>query len=290
MGLGSQSIDSIFDFLYADTYRLKSWLAQLLDDGVPTGHRRTSQTGESDNSEVSGNVDVTAKASALIAKAEVKGAVTGKLGTLESSLSSVERSFDASWSLPLNVLDRLDEAGLITRDISTAKIGSVVLITGTPQLHDIKLLQDVWKPAIGFMTSQEKITHRNKSEITSKKMMLQSIGEVLQVMPPTPQITMADVSGRLVWGCLNDDHMVISASSLALTHGTSVKGTWHVLAVLDATPDEDIDDPHEFDSVMAYSQLMASTADVLGSIRDLMGRPSQAYGITPVVIFRSIGA
>ncbi|KVF26305.1 hypothetical protein WJ07_08635 [Burkholderia vietnamiensis] len=121
-------------------------------------------------------------------------------------------------------------------------------------------------------------------------MMLQSIGEVLQVMPPTPQITMADVSGRLVWGCLNDDHMVISASSLALTHGTSVKGTWHVLAVLDATPDEDIDDPHEFDSVMAYSQLMASTADVLGSIRDLMGRPSQAYGITPVVIFRSIGA
>lgn len=291
MAHASQSTDSIFDFLYADVDRLKSWLAQLIEDGVPTGHKRTSQSTATDTSEVSGGMDVNAQASVLIAKGNVKGAVSGRLGAAEGSLSAVERSFDATWSLPLNVLDRLDEEALIERDISKATIGSIVLVSGTPRLFDIKLLQDVWKPAIGFMTGQEKVTHRNKAELTAQKSLFAAIGEVLQAMPPTPQIAMIDSSGRQVWGCVRQEHMVVDASSLALTHGSSVKGTWHVLAVLDATPDDEFDAGQSVPgSAPAYSQLMESTADVLSAIRNLMGRPNGAYGITPVVIFRGIGS
>jgi hypothetical protein len=287
MARESQSIDSIYDFLYADTERLRSWLAQVVDDGVPIGHKHTSQTGETATSEVGGGVDASAKANALIAKADIKGGVSGKIGSQQSANLSYERSFDSSWSLPLNVLDRLDELDFIERDLSAAKIGSLVLVTGTPQLLDIKLLQDVWTPGTSYMAADAKVTHQNKTQLTSAKAMMKGIGEILKVMPPAPQLTMVDHAGNNVWACLQDQHLIVSAASLALTHGSTIRGVWHVLAVLDATPDaEDDDDTGE----VVNSQLMSAASTLLGAIRELMGRSPAAYGVTPVLIFRAVSS
>jgi hypothetical protein len=278
------SIDSIFDFLYVDTSRLKSWLSQVSDDGVLSSHRKTSNSGDSSNSEVTGSMEAGGQASALLAKGTFKGAAQGKLGFTSSAALSHERLFDATWSLPLNVLDALDELNFISRDISTAKVGDMVLASGVIQLDDIKLLQRIWKPAIELSVGQTKITHANKAGVSMQKKQLSSMGQMLQVMPPLPQMHLADAAGNHVWAALGDDNMLVDMSSIALCHGTVLRGTWHVLGLLDALPDTEITTHPPFQG----SELLGFARDVVGSLREIVGRPVTAFGMTPVLIFREV--
>lgn len=280
----SQSIDSIYDFLYVDTPRVKSWLAQLLNDGVPLGHKRTLQSGDVSSEEIGGGVDIATSANAILAKAEFKGSAQGKVASQELSSSAKEQSFDASWSLPLNLLDRLSELRFIHPDITRAPIGGLVLNSGTPRLLDIKLLREVWTPGTGLMEADTKLTHQNKTQHIAARAKMKSVGDIIKAMPPQAQISLIDEDQNQIWACLQDEHLVVTASSLALTHGASISGTWHVLAVLDAKPDQD--EPSV--PAVAESSLMEAASTLLASVRGLMGRNPASYGVTPLLIFRSV--
>ena len=132
MGQEELYTNSVFDFLYSDTRRVKSWVAQLYPDGVLASHSRTSQTGESKGNEISCEIDA-AGVNALVADAKVKGSAKAASKTDESQSSSHSKSFDASWSLELDLLDKLDDLGMINRDISSASIGSLILVSGVPK-------------------------------------------------------------------------------------------------------------------------------------------------------------
>lgn len=281
-----QKIGSIFDFLYTDHERLKSWLAQTFPDGIPHSSKHTSVSGANSGLEIGGSADVTGQVSAVFAKSAVKGAAQGKMSSNENASRSHERTFDNSWALPVDVLDVLQEQGYIQRDLQKAKAGSLVLVSGTPQLLDIKFMQDIWDPAVTHITTQEKITHKNKNQIADVRGQLKNIGEILRAMPPYPQMTLVDALGNQVWACLKQEHLLISSSALALAHGSSVRDTWHVLAAVDALPDEHVEAPTT--PPPEQSQLMNAAAQMIGQIRELMGRSSVAYAVTPVLIFRAI--
>jgi len=275
-----QNTDSILDFLYVDFNRIKSWIAQLVDDGVQTSHKKLTNSSESSNDEVGGFVESGARASVLVAKAGLKASANAKSSSSESYASTLEKSFDASWSLPLNFLDLVSEAGLINPSIESASIGSLVLVTGSPVVMDIKFLQDIWAPGIAYMASQSKVTHKTKhahSEMTN-------LGSFLKVMPPAPQMKIYVENGPTAWATLNNEHMIINTSALALTHGFNISGQWGVLAILDATPDIGMPAP----PVRSSSGLLGGMNDLLVSLRDTMGRPADAYGISPLVIYREV--
>nr|WP_315596112.1 hypothetical protein [uncultured Cupriavidus sp.] len=281
-----QKNGSIFDFLYTDHERLKSWLAQTFPDGIPHSSKKTSVSGANSGLEIGGSADVTGQVSAVFAKSGVKGGAQGKMSSNENASRSHEQTFDNSWALPVDVLDVLQEQGYIQRDLRAAQVGSLVLVSGAPQLIDIKFMQDIWDPAITHLTSQEKVTHKNKHQIVEVRSQLKNIGDLLRVMPPYPQMTLVDIDGNQVWACLKQEHLLISSSALALAHGSFVRETWHVLAAVDALPDEQVE--HATTPPPQQSQLMAAAAEIIGQMRDLMGRSSTAYAVTPVLIFRAI--
>lgn len=136
------SIDSILDFLYVDTERLKVWLAQLDGNGVPTALRSSSAVSQTSSDETTVGIHGEGGKNVLVLKAEVGGSVAGKQAAASAVRDVLERQFDASWALPLNVLDRLDETNFIRKSLQDAPIGSVVLVSGTTQILDLDLVKN----------------------------------------------------------------------------------------------------------------------------------------------------
>ncbi|MCM1128983.1 MAG: hypothetical protein NC211_03760 [Alistipes senegalensis] len=285
-----QPTESVFDFLYSDTRRIRSWYAQVFPDGVLLSHSKTSKTGEHKEDGISGNVNMSAGLDALVAKGAVTGEATASSQTGENLSRSHERNFDTSWSLELDLLNRLDELGMINRDISSSVLGSLVLISGHSKLIDVKLMQEMWDDGTNLAIADIKITHQNKSQIKQQKDTMKSIGGVFKRLPAVPQLYLMDESGTSFWSCLNEQNMIVSSSSLALMYGTIVVDEWHVLGILDAKPDDEekMKSVEEVKKEYKQSQIAYFSSDILNVVRELMGRPKEAYGITPLLIFRKV--
>ncbi|MFU2052924.1 hypothetical protein [Bordetella hinzii] len=270
MDQDSPSIDFLYDFLYVDKPRVHSWLAQLFDEGVLKTFKHSSST--SDTSE--GTVGI-------------KAVVQGGLKHNGTVTEGQERVYDAEWSLPILLIDRLDEIGHITKDIVSARIGDLVMVAGRMELTDVQTLQKMWSPAIKLMIAEQKVTHANKQEVAKLKETLAHFGEAISAMPPDAQLYMRDRTEVAVWASLRAEHTIINTSTLALAHGAAIAGQWMMLAVLDSKPDWE--NPFAEGGPMINTSDMAETMHaVLNLVRKLAGRSAGAYGVTPIAIFRPV--
>ncbi|CAM4134884.1 hypothetical protein [Kerstersia similis] len=269
---GSQTTDFLFDFLYVDKIRVSSWFAQLFNDGVLTSLKNSTSTTESTVARVEGGIPAVAKAGASI-----NGALT----------EQQEHSYNTEWSLPLTLLDALDERGFIHRDAQRASVGSLVLVSGDMQLTDVGMLQRIWDPSIKIMLQEQKVTHQNKASLAALKSQFAGFGDAIRAMPPEPQVHLRDADGNAYWASLRPEHMIVNATTLALAHGPFLAGTWYALAVLDARPSL-----HDTDSMQSINtgELGETMKEVLKLVRRLVGRDEVSSAITPIMIFRKTTA
>ncbi|MFH2711390.1 DUF6414 family protein [Klebsiella aerogenes] len=120
-----QNTDSLYDFLYVDNQRASSLLAQMHGPGVVTSIKHI--TAEMDKSLSDAGFDLKI--------------LKSKIGVEETINQTQEKSFDASWILPINLLDKLDENGLIRKDLNGERLGSTVLCKGKMRIFDISVFQ-----------------------------------------------------------------------------------------------------------------------------------------------------
>lgn len=289
MAQEQQNTDSISDFLYADLERLKGWLAQLDDNGVLLDHTASSGSTQSATDDTTASISGEAGKNILIAKAEIGGLVSAKMTATRQALSSIQQRFDASWSIPLNVLDRLDEGNFIRRKLADAPVGSLVLVAGTPHIVDLTLVKAIWGPGSAYAIAEIPVTNQeSKKVIRQVKEGFQRVGDILNAMPPSTQINMQTLDGLQVWAPMKEPYLTIDPVNLALQHGTSLPGMWHLLGVVDAIPDGEVETESAPANGMVYTELMQAAATVLSSVRGLMGRPTSAFGLTPLLLFRSV--
>lgn len=79
--------------------------------------------------------------------------------------------------------------------------------------------------------------------------------------------------------------MTTSADDLSLKHGDNIAGQWNILGILDAT----LEDPSEEEAdLKPYTNVGMAISELQNMLRLQFGRPTGSYGITPVLIFRSI--
>lgn len=289
MAQEEQHIDSVFDFLYTDIRRIRSWCSQVFNDGVLISHRKTSHVGESKGNEITGEIDASARINAIIADGQAKGSAKATSNSREKISNTLEQSFDASWSMEFDLLNRLDELGMINRDISSAPIGSLVLVTGLPKLMDVRFMQNIWDTAIDAMHAETKITHQNKVQLAFEKKKMKDIGALFQKLPPVPQLYLLDKNGNNFWSCFDEEYMTVNPSSLALMYGTQIDGFWSVLGILDAYPENVYSDAkNEIQEYFHGNEFITAYTQVLDVMRKIMGRPDQSYGITPLMMFRNV--
>jgi hypothetical protein len=118
----------VYDFLYVDRARISAFYAQLFPQGILTSIETTAQKSFSDDSNVGTDLK--------IIKAETK--------TAEGGSEGIEQMFDASWSIPLEVLARLKSLSLVRESLKGAGLGSIVLTDCHLRVIDFASMDNLW--------------------------------------------------------------------------------------------------------------------------------------------------
>ncbi|CAA7622501.1 hypothetical protein [Magnetospirillum sp. UT-4] len=268
----------LYDFTYLDRERVHSHFAQLFPDGLLTQIKRAQQTGEKGEARV--------KASALVASGN---AIFG-----ESTLETLERQYDAAWTLPITLLDRLDELSFLHRDLGTAPLGQLVLIRGALQLLDIRMLQSMWDLIARLMErearqSGNRQSRRRGQDTGNELASFKDLAEIIKKIPHPLQMNFL-CGDDLIWSTLSAEKLTMPPDDFALKHSSVIPGEWHMLAVLDARPDtHDVSAADAFAGFAAMgSGLTSGVMQMLDGIRNAVGRPAFAFGVTPLMIFRAV--
>lgn len=286
-------IDSVYDFLYYDSKRVGSFLSQFDDFGHLSGltHAESAERSSATQSSgaVSGGVPLVATGSAEHAQD------TGKSYTKES-----QRSYDPLWVNALTFLDHVDAHRLLVRDISQANIGQFVLFSGVLAVADLQMMSKAWSlPSMqasirqGAAETQTKGRQRKNARLKSGYVPneIDLFLDFIKILPHTTQATLTS-ERQTVWCNLATEGLSIAASEIALKHGADVPGEWHAVGVLDAQPDwysspfaEDEPEIDFSDGKEVAAKLMKLLAPIT---RNMLGRSDRSYGITPLLIFRSV--
>lgn len=288
--------DSVYDFLYVDAQRLAVFLSQF----DQYGHLTSLTRAVSETSSTSGGVAVAVKFEAGAAQQ-----------------TSQTRQFDPQWLAPLSFLDQAAARGMIERDLSQARIGQLVLASGRLAMFDLGVIRAAWnikaiKDALlqqaaneapasvesGSPRSSSKERQRLERERKAKAEKDMEVGlEMLKLLPHAIQTSIRTGESE-IWSSLRNENLIVPASEILIKHGHVVAGSWNMIGILDAIPDEIVpaieDNSERFvmNTIAAIS--LGALWQLIGTVAPLarmaLGRPATSFGMTPLLIFREVAA
>lgn len=296
-----QRTDSVFDFLYYDANRVASLLSQFDRSGHLTGLTQSEavdrRVGDASQIEAKGGWAPVAQAGG-----------SKKWDNAEGTSRGSVRTYDPRWANALEFLDYADGHGIIQKDITSARIGQIVLFSGDLSIFDLSIFAGMWsKPAIkkALLKSLQQTgnppglnKHARDAARAQKQAALDEAEVAIELISILPHVTEAALTAAddsvSVWFTLGEAGMAVPTANLFLKHGLTVPGDWNVVGILDAQPEAD----EELHLYAAY-QLMAGVrintftkelgANLVGPIRNILGRPTHSFGLTPLLLFREVG-
>lgn len=290
----------VYDFLYYDKQRVGSFLAQFID----AGHLQQVRESEHASKGTKRGLKIGVGASYL----GTGGNVNFDHSPGEQGSEGIERIYDPLWSNPLELLAYLNEAGLICRDVTAARIGQFVLATGSLSVLNPTTMTKIWEsPQLKKAFAAAEITKakallnadpqiaalHNKQKAEAEKAIIAMAEanalatlEVVSTFPHSAQCTITGTNFAL-WSSLASESMIGAVTDLALKHGTEVAGTWSLLGILDALPG-----PIPPQKVLPNTTELQHFDPWIGNFanlaRTVLGRPPNSYGATTLLIFREI--
>lgn len=292
---GEVKRDSVYDFLYHDARRVASFLAQFDPSGHLTGVKQTESAGEQESEEGSAQ----ATANAVVARAT--GGFTNKRGT--SAAEGSERMYDPLWANARTFLDYMTERDMLASDLRSARIGQFVIASGSLMIMDLSRMKLAWEiPSIKKLVrdgaKQGPVAGNREQRRSQKQPTVNEVDvlfELLKLFPHSIQARLLAPQDS-IWCSLDENSMVSNASDLMIKHGTLIGGTWNIVGVLDAFPydpdylTEDGEPLANVLATLATTPIGQMTVQLAPIAQSLLGRPPLAYGVTPLMIFREIGA
>lgn len=267
---------SVYDFLYHDPRRIASFLSQFTQYGQPQSLSRSESTGENSSTK-----NVVAGRAGILPLGSLAG--SGETAASESANEALTTTYDPLWQNALALLDYLHQRKLIQRDVAQARIGQFVLIQGDLDVVNLGTLGQAWGEsafkklalsASGVGPGRKKGQQRAETEAGIS---------FIKVLPHSIQATLRGTIS--VWCCLQSAGMVTPADDLLLKHGVTVQGNWSLLGILDAGPDPrpTASPSPDVEDLVDLMRMLAPAA------RELLGRPPDHYGVTPLLSFREAG-
>ncbi len=297
---GEQGNDSVYDFLYQDVRRVGSFLAQFDEAGhlqqIKQSEAVTRSHSRSARFAASGTIPLVGSANLDLSRTPTSGAT-------EAS----ERVYDPLWTNALTLLDYLAERHMLQRDLSAARIGQFVLVSGELAILDLPMLRQLWELPIVRATVRSgaklaegaRVVERNraerrresrepqKREATINEDPAEFMLQTIKYLPHAIQAMLTTSNKIAVWCSIGEESLVGSSAVLMLKHGAILSGTWNLVGILDALPE--IGESNTSVAVALGNTPLAQAAQSLAPlVRQIMGRPPNAYGLTPLLIFREI--
>ncbi len=296
-----QTTDSVFDFLYHDGRRVASFLAQFDPSGSVTqiSQGTAAERVKADIQKLEGTASIPAVA---------KGVMTSTDEVRNRRQDEIMRVYDPMWANARELLDLLDKRGMIQRDLANARLGQIVLASGSLDIYDLKIMSGIWslnsiKKSIAAGQSQwPKLSKAVQSTPAGKRLKaefdqaqkaakdgMELFIEMAPSLPHSAHAVVQTINEEKLWCNIDPSGLSMSPSDILLKHGIAVPGEWVILGILDAVPEpvEMRNRPQTPDGQEMVVKVFETLAPI---IRTFFGRPETAYGITPLLIFRETSA
>ena len=301
---------SVYDFLYYDAARIASFLSQF----DPSGHLTQITNNERAHRGKKESTSVQAAGSVAI----VKGTISDGTDLTSEYGKQISRSYDPRWANALAFLDYLEERALLNRNVSEAPIGQIVLHKGELSIFDLSILQKMWalptikksviagakqSAGLGVEQATGNRHERRKSgashrKVASAEESQAELGlELLSVLPHSIQAAVS-VDNLSAWCTLREDCITVSPADLFMKHGLTISGQWAMVGIVDALPDDQTEIPDSGVTVEQAKQVIAGAKlgalgymlapSLVPPVRMMLGRPADSYGVTPLLLFRSV--
>lgn len=265
-----QTTKSIYDFIYLDLDRIHSYYAQLMD-GIP--NQRTSSSREQ-------------KTFAHKATAGPRDIVHYEGRQEDSREESLEQLMDMHHVLPRDMINLLDEHKLISKKLAANNLGRLVMIQGLINFADFETLSKNSDLAIDYARVDGAVfSPEEEKNVTS-------LIKIIESYPIGVQATMQVKSATTqhAWMALDKKYLTSAHLVSALKHEILSSEEFMVLGILDAIPNKFVDDSEDLngfkDNLINAKPFFEALFAMSGAYKDIIGRPDEYYGITPVSIFR----
>lgn len=270
-----QTTKSIYDFIYLDIDRIHSYYAQLMD-GIP--NQKTSSSREQ-------------KTISHKATAGPRDVVHYEGRKEDSREESLEQLMDMHHVLPRDMINLLDEHNLISKRLAANNLGRLVMIQGLINFADFETLGKNSSVAIDY-ARENGTNFSDKEEAEMKNVM-----KIIDAYPIGVQATMQvkSTTTQHAWMALDKKYLTSAHLVSALKHEILSSEEFIVLGILDAIPDKFVKDDSEHldkfrNNLIDAKPFFEALFSMSGAYKELIGRPDEFYGITPVSIFRVMKA
>jgi hypothetical protein len=162
----------------------------------------------------------------------------------------------------------------VRKSLNGSGLGSVIFLTECYlRVIDYASLDNLWDPVLKMVLTD------------GQQPSFPGMVEALKAMPRALHAHFLTNEGRLWSSLLPTPNLTIPTSDLTLKYGGTISGSWRLLCILDAWPDKG-----EPPDVTGWSggEMIDGILTAIHGLRTIMGRPPGWYGITPLMIFRSI--
>lgn len=267
----SPSEEYLCDYLYVDTQRLAHFYSQLSEHGLITQAKHSSKSGGQEDSSLQGGLPW----------------LGGRIKQAKSAEESIELQIDPAFRRPQETLDALFNAGYLHKGLGG--IGQVCMLEGAISLTDLRLLKELWPFMGSFVAEKEtagianhKAKQRKASEV---KKNFAPLAEIMQRLPHSLQGSMQDFGGHSSWFTLKPEYLTVNPEDLVFKCGSDIPGIWHMICIVDAYPDYLLKVDH---SRFFSNEMESMMRELVGGLQSTFGRPPERWGITPIMIFRTI--
>lgn len=247
----AQKVTPLIDILYKDTYRIDSFIAQLLN-GTLRSVKKQENTSQGSSYSYGGSIK--------IAKAQNShNEFTNRL--LEQNIDPHDHNvIELMNALDLPVYDKLPENAL----------GTIVHLRGNISIRDFSTYAEI----VPFMAKNYKLFDIKKQEATDVNKMFSAITKVI---PMNIEIEMIMPSNEVIRGILKRESLLDNYQDLMAIHGPTLPGDWHVIGILD------------FDTKTSHHNAgeLRSGIDGLAQVAKTLYNDDSVDGsIIPILIFR----
>jgi hypothetical protein len=191
------------------------------------------------------------------------------------------------------VLGGLNERGLIKDEKDALNVGNFVVLEGKVSFLDYgmgKEFVDLIPVIAGASTPDFSHLPKNKRKQAQKEHdREQNTGAAVltalaNMLPWEVQMVIATETLE-AWAVIDKQKLRNSTSGLGLMHGLTLTGKWSMLGIVDQLHDEDALPPNAF----AANEMAEGLSQASAGIRELVGCPETAIGVTPLLLFRKVG-
>ena len=267
----------MLDFLYADHERVASIISQIEGVGALVGYERNYEKEKLSRGSVKAKLPLT----------------SGEKSEGANYNKQLRQEYDPLWVNSKKLVELVSEKS--NASISELGYGKLVSVSGKLVCLDQSFINDLLKSdavieSIAQGVELDQSTRSSKAQKKEKNDLATTVRDFLQSLP-LGIVFILFAEDNAFWFNVKRDYLALQALDIPLKFPLAIGGQWHVTGLVDAIPQDHANILPTIEGTgnkLVLPQMFAVLTQLIIPLVGLFGRPTDCYGLSPVVIHREI--